>query len=193
MNKLNLTSCVFGAILTLAIAGCGGGSSSSSNGSTTEPNVGSPSQAAAKLDHTCQIPNFNAEFTARINAFRHAGAVCGGEVMGKVGPLKWNQKLQNAAMVHAKNMADLNFFAHTGLDGSTPELRGTAAGYVGGVGENIQAGSQSIEQSFTGWANSPGHCKNMMRPDYQEYAVSCAENANSSYGRYWVMDLGVPR
>jgi uncharacterized protein YkwD len=189
MKKCKSISLVLSAMCALMVTGCGGGSGSGS----TETTAGdAASQAASKLDHTCQLPNFNEEFIARINTFRASGAVCGGEVMPKVGSLVWNQKLQNAATVHARNEANLNFYAHVGLDGSTPKSRATAAGYDGGVGENIHVQVQTIEQVFAGWVNSPPHCKNMMLNDYREFAVSCADNATSTYGRYWVMALGIP-
>ncbi len=189
MKKFKSISLVLSAMCALMVAGCGGGGSDNSaataSGSTT-------SQTASALDHTCQLPNFNEDFIARINALRASGAVCVGQVMPKVGRLIWSQKLQNSTTTHARNEADLNFYSHTGLNGSTPESRGKAAGYVGGVGENIHVQVQTIEQAFTGWVNSPHHCVNLMLDDYQEFAVSCADNSTSQYGRYWVMALGVP-
>lgn len=190
MKKFKSIPLVLSAMCALMVAGCGGGSGS---GSAETTGGDAASQAASKLDHTCQLPNFNEEFIARINALRANGATCGGDVMPKVGPLVWNQKLQNAATVHAYNQANLNFFSHVGLDGSTPQSRGTAAGYDGGVGENIHGRGPTIDRAFSGWVNSPPHCKNLMLADYKEFAVSCAYNSTSQYGHYWVMAIGVPR
>jgi uncharacterized protein YkwD len=191
MNKFKLTSCVFGAILTLATTGCGDGSSISSNDSTTETNVDSPTQAAAKLDHTCQIPNFNAELSSRLNNLRRLGANCGGHGLMSGGPLIWNEKLQNAATLHARNEADLNFYSHVGLDGSTTQSRAQAVGYESrSVGENLHVQVQTIDKALAGWINSPEHCRNMMSEEFVHFAVGCADNPSSQYGRYWVMMLG---
>lgn len=75
----------------------------------------------------------------------------------KVGsaPLQYHEKLQQAAMVRAKELDTL--FSHTrpnGEDSSTA----TAEFDVGGdSGENIAMGYDSPESVMRGWLNSPGH------------------------------------
>ena len=75
----------------------------------------------------------------------------------KVGsaPLQYHEKLQQAAMVRAKELDTL--FSHTrpnGEDSSTA----TAEFDVGGdSGENIAMGYDSPESVMSGWLNSPGH------------------------------------
>lgn len=196
MKKFKTVSMLLSAVCALMVAGCGGGGSSSSaatsSGSTT-------TQTASALDHTCQLPNFNAEFTSRINALRANGAVCGGEVMPPAGRLVWNEKLQAAATAHARSMADSNFLSHTGLDGSNPLTRAISVGYTktdGSVSENIGIYSRSIDAVFSAWVNDPSNCKglmigNMGYADLVHMAVSCVDNPQSTYGRYWVLNIGV--
>jgi uncharacterized protein YkwD len=194
MKKFKSISLVLSAMCALMVAGCGGGSGSSaatSNGNTT-------TQTASALDYTCQLPNFKAEFTSRLNAIRASGAVCGSEVMPPVGRLLWNEKLQGATTAHARSMADSNFVSHTGLDGSTPFTRAVSSGYIktdGGVNENIGIYSKSIDAVFSAWVNDPSNCKGLMvgnlgLSELVHMAVSCADNPQSTYGRYWVLNIG---
>jgi uncharacterized protein YkwD len=56
-------------------------------------------------------------------------------------PLTANSALTSAAAVHSNDMADNNFFSHTGSDGSNPGQRISRAGYsYYTYGENIAAG-----------------------------------------------------
>ncbi len=43
------------------------------------------------------------------------------------------------------------------------------------------------------WIDSPGHCANIMNPNYTEVGVACAQNAMSTYKQYWTMNLAAPR
>lgn len=171
----------------LALSACGGGSNGT-DGGVSNAKGDAASQAAAKLDHTCGISGFDTELLSKLNSLRAFGAVCGGKVMPSVRSLVWNQQLQNAATVHVQNMANNNFFSHTGLDGSTPQQRVAAAGYSSPAGENIGVGYPTIQAVFDGWVNSPPHCEGMMGERHFDVGVSCADSSTSR--RYWVMDLG---
>ena len=98
---------------------------------------------------------------------------------------------RDAARLHAQDMADNNYFSHTGLNGSSFMDRILAAGFTGTCpcGENIAAGNSDASSTMTQWINSPGHCENMMG-DYTKIGVGYAYNANSTYHHYWVQDFG---
>jgi uncharacterized protein YkwD len=51
------------------------------------------------------------------------------------------------------------------------------------IGENIAFGPPTIAEVMQGWFNSPGHCKNLMNPEFKEIGV--AEDRT-----YWVQDFG---
>jgi uncharacterized protein YkwD len=151
--------------------------------------------AAPSANVVCGISNFNAEMLALINAYRAAGAVCGGVYYPPVGALTWNSKLEQAALVHSTDMAENNFFAHnSATNGSTPWTRIAAAGYtLSSGGENIAAGYTSIRQVMLGWIESPGHCTGIMGNSYRDIGASCKINQASDYQYYWTMDLASPR
>jgi uncharacterized protein YkwD len=155
----------------------------------------STAAAPVSSNTVCGIPNFNAEILAFTNAYRAAGAVCGGVYYPPVAPLVWNAKLEQAALVHSTDMADNNYFSHTSrTTGSSPWDRFAAAGYtLSSGGENIAAGHRSIRQVMLGWIESPGHCTGVMSASYRDIGVSCKINPASDYKYYWTMDLAAPR
>jgi uncharacterized protein YkwD len=132
---------------------------------------------------------FKKSFLEHINAVRAKGCDCGTTYMPPAPPLVWNDNLEKAAMGHAWDMSNNNYFSHTSKDGRKMEDRIALAGYTFKgyksfmVGENIAEGQQSIDEVMDGWFKSEGHCKNLMNPHFKEVGV--AENH-----RYWVQDFG---
>ena len=119
-----------------------------------------------------------------INTVRKKGCTCGGQVMPPVPPLKWNSLLVRAASNHARDMERNAYFDHTSPSGSTPGVRAQEAGYAWmTVAENIAKGQPSAQIVMESWLRSPGHCKNLMNPDFLEVGM-----ANS--GTYWVQVFG---
>jgi uncharacterized protein YkwD len=183
----------------LALTACGDGASTSSAagataaGATTAAAPPAQSPSAVANDITCGIANFQADLLARINTLRAAGAVCGGVGYPSVRGLGWDGQLQNAATVHATDMADHNFFSHQSpTTGTTLRDRVPAAGYnYQSAGENIAAGQTSVSQVMADWINSPSHCANMMKSSFRDIGVSCKVNPSSDYKYYWAMELGV--
>jgi uncharacterized protein YkwD len=85
-------------------------------------------------------------------------------------------------------MIQMNFFDHTGKDGSTPSTRVRAEGLnVSLVGENIAAGQTTAVSAFDSWWNSSGHRSNMENCSYTHVGIGYATNTNSSsnYSSYW--------
>lgn len=114
----------------------------------------------------------------------------------KVGapPLTENPKLKAAATVHNNNMACLNFFDHTGQDGSQPDERVTAQNYAwANTGENIAAGQATAEDVMNSWMNSEGHKANILNPDFTEIGVAYASKDGSEWGKYWTQVFGRPQ
>ena len=108
-----------------------------------------------------------------------------------VEPLKLCNTLNKSAQGYAEVMATQNFFDHEGQDGSTPSQRAQSAGYgYYGVGENIAAGQTSIEEVMTGWKNSPGHFKNMIKSEYMHVGFGMAINQETTYKTWWVQNFG---
>ncbi len=178
-----LLSCLSLAAL---LAACGGGG----GGDGAESAVSGATETTTSAD--CGLANFQAELLQRINALRAAGASCGASGnFPATTALTWNTKLTTAAAGHSADMAAKNYFEHTSADGTTMSQRVTNAGYAWSrVAENIAAGYGTVEAVMTGWANSPGHCANLMNASLREVGVACVvAPASADYGNYWTMDL----
>lgn len=120
-----------------------------------------------------------------VNDVRKKGCNCGSTAMPAVDTVAWNTKLEAAAKAHAEDMSTNNYFNHTGLNGSTPGDRITAAGYEWkGYGENIAKGYSSEQAVVDAWIKSEGHCKNIMNGSFKEMGVAMVNN-------YWVQEFGV--
>lgn len=104
----------------------------------------------------------------------------------KLPVLKSNSIADKTAKLHSQDLADYNYFSHTGKDGSSPTQRYHRLGgeIRSGAGENIAAGRNTGIGSFYAWVNSLGHRNNMLHGAYTELGVGEGYNANSQYRFY---------
>jgi len=129
-----------------------------------------------------------------VNQTRERPRTCGAKRFPAARPLLLNDLLSRASLAHAADMAQYDYFAHEGRDGSSPADRLTRAGYGWkAVGENIAAGPTTPESVVEGWIQSPQHCENLMAPQFREMGVAYAVNRTSKAGIYWVQVLGSKR
>ncbi|MEB3360167.1 MAG: CAP domain-containing protein [Synechococcales bacterium] len=160
-----------------------GGSSGSGSGAGT----GSGSEITSPTGDSTTNINFINQVLQLTNQFRAENGVP---------PLALNTLLNSAAQNHSQNMAQQDFFSHTGADGSSLANRVTAVGYeYQSVGENIAAG-QSIPQSVVeAWINSPGHRANLLNSNYTEigigYEFLANDTGNVNYRHYWTQVFGL--
>ena len=110
-------------------------------------------------------------------------------------PLTLNQELNASAYGHSRDMAQQDFFSHTGSDGSSFSDRNREVGYVSNIGaENIAAGSSTPEDVVRLWINSPGHNANLLNPELIELGVGYFYLANDTgvenYNHYWTQVFG---
>lgn len=99
-----------------------------------------------------------------------------------------DDRLNRAAEGHSEDMAELNFFSHSGRDGSRAGDRIEDEGYTGWRtwGENIAAGQNTPEQVVNAWINSSGHRANMLNSNFEEIGVGFVEDTDGvGYGEYW--------
>jgi uncharacterized protein YkwD len=128
-----------------------------------------------------------------INTARTQPRQCGTQSFGATMPLSWNATLATAAATHSRAMANNNYFDHKDRDGRTPGDRAELAGYVGQqTGENIAAGQDKARKVVDGWLASPGHCANLMNPDFKELGAAYATDPKSDAGIYWTAMFGTP-
>ena len=126
-----------------------------------------------------------------LNSARNQPRQCGTQAFGPAAPLTWNATLATAAQTHSRDMANNNYFDHKGRDGSTPGDRAELAGYIAQqIGENIAAGQDTTRKLVDGWLASPGHCANVMNPEFRELGAAYAVDPKSDAGIYWTALFG---
>ncbi|PTR28354.1 CAP domain-containing protein [Pseudomonas sp. GV085] len=126
-----------------------------------------------------------------LNAARAKPRQCGTQSFNATAPLAWNATLGTAAETHSRSMANNNYFDHKDRDGRTPGDRAELAGYdFQQIGENIAAGQDSVRKVVEGWLTSPGHCANLMNPQFRELGAAYATDPKSDAGIYWTAVFG---
>ena len=194
-------------LIVVLLAACGGGSDPASPLITSQnPPPASDVENSATVNTqnaapattlnaalTCGITNLQDEILTRVNRARAAGRMCGNSLYNAVAPLTWNTNLFNAAAGHSNEMATMNYFSHTSLDGSSFAQRISAAGYSWStIAENIAAGQSGIDEVVDLWMSSPGHCANIMSGNFSEIGLACVASASAMYSNYWTMNMGRP-
>lgn len=120
----------------------------------------------------------------KINLLRQSGCNCGSDYMPPVPNLTLNNFLQHAALAHAKDMAQRNYFDHLSPEGTSPNERAVSAGYTGVfMSENLARGYGNADQVIAAWKTSVSHCKAMMDATSSEAGGGEAQN-------YWVISFG---
>lgn len=131
---------------------------------------------------------------ALVNAARAQPRRCGNQTFAAVPPLLPQPLLTDIAAGHAADMARYSYFSHTARDGSTVDARATRAGYRWrSIGENIAGGQRTADAVVQGWLASPGHCANIMAPNFEEMGVAFVVNTQSALGIYWAQVFGAGR
>lgn len=101
--------------------------------------------------------------------------------------LKMSSGANEAALYHAKDMADEGYFSHNSQDPFEywyKRINRFVLYQVGG--ENIGKGYDWPYQVFNAWMNSPGHKQNILTPNFVWVGFGYAQ---SSYGKLWVADF----
>lgn len=129
-----------------------------------------------------------------VNAARAQARYCGDRQFGAAPPVAWNAQLAQAALAHSNDMAAHRQFSHRGSDGSESTQRATRAGYRWRhIGENIAVGQTSPQEAVEGWIESPGHCANLMNPQFSEMGAGYAVSRVRLPGfPYWTQVFGTP-
>jgi len=176
-------------------------SSSSSNSTTTSKIT---TYTIPKISEATKM-----EYLRVINEARAKRRNCGYEgVKEPAPPLKWSNKLYRAAYEHTYDMAMSNMqpISHNGsgtvyditakergLSHSTMSDRVENSGYnYKYIGENIAAGTNTdtIQEAMKQWLNSPGHCANIMNPNFTEIGVAHIKRDKTHYINYWTQVFG---
>ncbi len=100
-----------------------------------------------------------------------------------LGPITEDARLSQASRSHAQDMVVNNYFSHRGLNGSDLSTRTRAVGYNCVAAENIAWGQSSEAEVMTAWMTSPGHRRNILLRDAQQFGIG-------RFNNHWVMLLG---
>lgn len=129
-----------------------------------------------------------------VNDARAERRRCGRKTMDAVPPLKLSAALTRAAAAQAADMADRGEVGHEGSDGSGVAERVQRAGYRWrSVGENVAAGQADAATVVQAWLDSPGHCENIMGPQYTEMGIAFEAMPNSELRIVWAQVLAAPQ
>ncbi|MGI9303134.1 MAG: CAP domain-containing protein [Gammaproteobacteria bacterium] len=171
-------------LVVLLLCGCG------SDGSSPSP----PSPQPSPITPAGCMAAAQEEMLRLVNDARSAARACGNTQHAVAPALGWNCQLQEAALVHSRDMASNNFLDHMGSDGLQAQDRIEAAGYTWQTfGENISGGQDSAAEVVDSWLTSPGHCRNTMNPAFTELGMGSAFNASARFRIYWTQVLAAPR
>jgi len=126
-----------------------------------------------------------------VNEARQRGGVCGTQRFAATAALAWDDRLAAAALAHSSDMAQHDYFDHVDRRGSGVAERAHQQGYPWrAIGENIAAGQGSAQQVVAGWLASPGHCANILSPDFREMGAAYAVNPQAAMEIYWTQVFG---
>lgn len=110
---------------------------------------------------------------ALVNRARAEARTCGERQYDAVPSLTTNAALQAAAQGHAADLAARNELSHTGANGSKLSDRVKQQGYTyRRVGENVIRSPFGVQSAMKSWLKSPGHCANIMAPDFTEFGAA---------------------
>lgn len=121
---------------------------------------------------------FEAQVLALINEARAANGLPAYTLQGQ---------LQQAATVHAQDMACNLFIGHTGSSGTTAKIRVANQGYANhnSATENVYAGSGvTPDIAFNWWMNSEPHRRNILSQRATEIGVAYALSPRNGWGYY---------
>lgn len=150
--------------------------------------------APLMLPKADDMPKVAARVLELVNEARAKPRNCGSRSFPKVPPLTLSPVLSRAALAHAKDMSAHKLFEHRGSDGSMPADRVLRAGYNWqAVGENIAEGAANAEVVVQGWLKSPGHCVNIMSPQYREMGLAYFTDFAHKGDIYWAQTFGTEK
>lgn len=180
---INVTAAPTGTPTAAAAAGSSGVTNTATSGTPGTPASSAGGGGFANV--TCAFT------TDATRAQQVADAINAYRSQNNLVPYTVNPQLAQAAQAHANDIACNQLFSHTGSNGSTPETRVAASGYVASnVTENVYGSYPPLTPDgvVTWWKTDktdPNHSKNLISTDYTEIGVGYSFYNN--YGYYVVV------
>ncbi|MEM9068385.1 MAG: CAP domain-containing protein [Myxococcota bacterium] len=130
-----------------------------------------------------------------MNRNRGAGTACVSGPQATSGAFTMDRELRIAARCHSMDMAQNNFFSHTGSGDTNFVERANTAGYSGGPrAENIAAGNATGVPTVGQWMGSEtGHCEAIMNEGYNEVGIGYMQLSGTRWTHYWTAVFGARR
>lgn len=105
-----------------------------------------------------------------------------------------NEKLDQAAELKGKDMAEKQYFSHDSPEGVTPWF------WIQKVGYNFLYAGENLAIDFTeatdvekAWLNSPAHRANIMNIDFREIGIAVVEGVYQGYPTMYIVQMfGTP-
>lgn len=135
---------------------------------------------------------YEREVLEETNRARAEARNCANDRFEPAPPLEMDIYLTYSARLHARDMGINDYFEHTSLDGRSATDRMRQAGFMGAspTGENIAAGQNSPAEVVQAWIDSPGHCRNLMDPEYRVLGVGYSDGHEGQFSKFWVQNFG---
>lgn len=134
------------------------------------------SQASATPVQSAETAEIELQIQQQINEIRRNQGLS---------ELRQNYKLADLARRYSQQMAEQGFFSHTSPAGETLVQRVRSTGIIyWHVGENLFKSTnipQPTDVAVKGWMDSPGHRRNILRPEYRETGVGVWRDGNTYY------------
>ena len=108
--------------------------------------------------------------------------------------LATSSKLMDAALLHAKQMAQYQKLSHeiSGAPYPTLATRLQAVGYVyRDAAENVAWNQPDPQAVLASWMSSPGHRANILDPSLTQIGAAMARSSKGE--PYWIQVFGTPR
>ncbi len=107
--------------------------------------------------------------------------------------LELHPQLEQAALAHARDLADHDRISHFGSDGSDPWERVQRTGFDPQVAaENVGTGQVTFGELFREWKLSPDHNSNLLLPDATHMGVAVVQNPDTQFKTFWSLVLATP-
>ncbi len=132
------------------------------------------------------------EVLSEVNLARRESRTCGDQTFAAANPLTWDARLARAAYEHSGYMAENDVLSHAGPAGEQVQARVDEVNYEWRkLGENVAVGQSSPQQVVAAWLNSPGHCANIMNPEFTDMGAAFETRPQSSI--FWTQVFGSER
>ena len=127
-----------------------------------------------------------------MNRHRSTGYTCASGPMASAPPLTMDPAARIAARCHSQDMAENDFFSHTGSGNTSFSQRMRDAGYSGTPrNENIAAGNGSGVAANNQWmGSSSGHCDAVMASGSNDVGIGYFRLSGTDWTHYWTAVFG---